>query len=494
MVAILPTNRSLSVACRLLILGAALEGTYLFAVVRPLWLWDSFPGPKTRLRGIVGADIESLLWYTLTVTALFTLYALACWSCRGHGSPFVDKVAIFSFPVLFAGTLLLMFPATSLDIFHYILQARVLWEHGDNPLTTAAAAFPSDPYYSYADWREFPSPYGPLWSILTFLPTRIPGQHVVATLLAFKALTVTFYLGTAVLIWLLVSHIKPEARRFATVLYAWNPLILLMVAGNGHNDTVMLFFLMLALYLAVKERWQLALPALTLSILSKYVAGILLPLLVIHAWNRTSPGDRKSFYLGLAWSGLVALLIYLPFWAGGDTFNGLQQGRGWFVYSIPELMLFGFERWMSTDEAMNMARLTGLLLYAVPYVALLWRVKTTSGDLLTCSYHAVFLYLLLATTLFEPWYIIWVVSLGALLGFKPWSLLAMLFSFTGLFLDAVWELAWPLGFLDQNVVLGRIFTVSVVFGPPALAWLYISLRNLSRLWVCPELAVETVQA
>jgi len=387
-----------------------------------------------------------------------------------------------------------MVPATSRDIFHYMVQARVLWEHGDNPLTTAAASFSNDPCYGYADWRESPSPYGPLWSILTFFPTRVPGRHAVATLLAFKALAVSFYLGTAVLIWLLVGHIKPEARRFATVLYAWNPLVLLMVAGNGHNDTVMVFFLVLALYFAVKERWQPALPALTLSILSKYVTGLLLPLLVLHAWNRTRRTGRKNFYLGLAWSGLIALLTYLPFWAGADTFNGLRQGQGWFVYSIPELMLFGFERWMSTNEAMNMARLASMLLYAIPYVALLWRAKATSGDLLTGSYHALFLYLLLAATLFEPWYIIWVVSLAALLGLKPWSMVAMLFSFTGLFLDAVWELAWPLGFLNQDVVLGRIFTVVIVFGPPALAWLYINLRDISRFRVRPEPAIETVQA
>ena len=55
-----------------------------------------------------------------------------------------------------------------------------------------------------------------------------------------------FDLGTCLL---LLSLLRARGRPAAVILYAWNPLVLKELAGSGHLDAAMIFFLVLSIYL-----------------------------------------------------------------------------------------------------------------------------------------------------------------------------------------------------------------------------------------------------
>ena len=56
------------------------------------------------------------------------------------------------------------------------------------------------------------------------------------------------YLGSATLIYLILKQRQPRWAVAGTIAFAWNPLVLLAVAQNGHNDIVMIFFLLAAVW------------------------------------------------------------------------------------------------------------------------------------------------------------------------------------------------------------------------------------------------------
>ena len=67
--------------------------------------------------------------------------------------------------IVFVGPVLL-----STDVFSYIAYARMGVEHGLNPYLHGPAAISHDPIFRYVghDWRQTPTAYGPLYTLLSY--------------------------------------------------------------------------------------------------------------------------------------------------------------------------------------------------------------------------------------------------------------------------------------------------------------------------------------
>ncbi len=70
---------------------------------------------------------------------------------------------------LLAAVLLLSYPLGAIDVFVYAIYTRGWALHGLNPLATAPAQYPAgDPWLGLAaEWIDAPSPYGPVWQLLS---------------------------------------------------------------------------------------------------------------------------------------------------------------------------------------------------------------------------------------------------------------------------------------------------------------------------------------
>ena len=203
----------------------------------------------------------------LVAFLLFGQALVAVWGPQGRGAP---PLALFGFPALFVLALAWMYPLWSADLFHYQADARTFWVFGDNPLTVPPTAHP---YPLNNLWPDMPSPYGPIWTLLTGVPTLVSGDHLLAGLIGLKLLSGAFLLGCAWLLYDLVARVRPGWEATAVVLLAWNPFMLFRAVGSGHNDPVMMFFALLALRWTWERHWLSVFPALALSVLVKYVTG-----------------------------------------------------------------------------------------------------------------------------------------------------------------------------------------------------------------------------
>jgi alpha-1,6-mannosyltransferase len=192
-------------------------------------------------------------------------------------------------------------PTLSTDIYRYIWDGRVQ-AAGINPYRYVPAAPELAPLRDPAIWPLINRAdyavtiYPPVAQALFLAITRV-GESVVAMklgLLVFEAVTV------AVLVALLKRLAMPPTR---VAVYAWHPLAVWEIAGNGHVDAAMIALLMAGLLVFLDGRTLLAGVIATLGALIKPTALLALPVFW-QPWNWKLP-------LAVVATITVAYLSYL---------------------------------------------------------------------------------------------------------------------------------------------------------------------------------------
>jgi hypothetical protein len=140
-------------------------------------------------------------------------------------------------------------PLALTDLFNYVNYGRMEAVHGLNPYTTIPILEPhNDPSYALSNWHQLLSPYGPLFTILTFVFVPL---GVAATFWAIKALLVAASLGIVLLVWKSARLLGRDPVA-AIVLVGLNPVVLVWGLGGDHNDFLMVFCIVLGFYLLLR--------------------------------------------------------------------------------------------------------------------------------------------------------------------------------------------------------------------------------------------------
>ncbi len=213
----------------------------LSAITRPHF----FPG---WLAGPLGG-----LWPQFTrspeaLNYIFTGVVVVMYVCYLAGIRYIPKLGarwviagLIAVQVIF----FLAPPLTLTDVFNYINYARMEVVHNLNPYATIPMLEPhSDPAFVLSNWHSLLSPYGPLFTILTFaaVPFGVP-----ASFWAVKVIMALFNLGILTLVWKSARLLDLDPLK-AVVFTGLNPVVLLWGLGGDHNDFVMVFLVMLACY------------------------------------------------------------------------------------------------------------------------------------------------------------------------------------------------------------------------------------------------------
>jgi hypothetical protein len=484
---------------RLFALLITLDALVLVGLVRPLRFASHFPGAAVSLFYILGITGGAIVRYTVLVLLLVAVF-LAC--CR-----LIDQVplrwrawVIIGGAALLAFSFLLLYPATSNDLFHYAMEARILWVHHANPFTHAPDQYSADRFYGTVSeptvvWQNLPSPYGPIWVLLGGLPLLFGHGDPFWTYIGFKLLALAFYGLCGFFIFRIVRLLRPGREYRATLLFAWNPLVLMYVAGNGANDIIMMGLTLLALWLALRSQWNLALPALMLATLMKFVSAVLFPLFVFYALL-TTPRERwRSLLTPLCFSAGMALLIYAPFWRGTDTFQALKFQSNQFTDSLPALVVhtlsghFGLGPWDYYAQQAGLrtevlAKTFAYTLFAFAYAYIGWglfkrRAQLHADDLAVATFGVVCAYLMLAVLWFQPWYLLWLIPLGALTAGVR-TRITLLFTLTGLLTHSATAYAALKGTYYYHPTWEVLTVAGTVFVLPGLYIAYIAASRTRR--------------
>src|ERR1019366_8901402 len=133
-------------------------------------------------------------------------------------------------------------PLALTDVFNYINYGRMEVVHHLNPYTTIPILEPhNDPSYVLSNWHQLLSPYGPLFTILTFAVVPL---GVAASFWALKGILALASLATIFLVWRCARLLGRDPVA-AIVLVGLNPIVLVWGLGGDHNDFLMVFFILL---------------------------------------------------------------------------------------------------------------------------------------------------------------------------------------------------------------------------------------------------------
>jgi len=175
---------------------------------------------------------------------------------------FVLLTSLFSFYIYFikhppkiwviiaaAVIMLFSYPALTYDLFNYITTAKVLYMHHENPYVVMPIEIPNEPYLAFTRAANKVALYGPVWLAISALPHFVGGGNIWATILAFKFMNVLAYAGFGYIVWKRTKNIHN------VLFFALNPLVLIEVIMNGHNDIYMMVLAIAGGYLGLIASW-----------------------------------------------------------------------------------------------------------------------------------------------------------------------------------------------------------------------------------------------
>ncbi len=315
------------------------------------------------------------LAYGLFLLALFGLYALAYQRVRQMTVP-PRLAAILLTAVLFCLPLLQTFPVNATDIYRYVIRGRIASMYGENPYEAPPDAFPDDPFLLLAgEWAGETSPYGPVWELLAAAVTSLTRGNLLAGLLAFKLVGLISFIASGGLIWLILPAAPRQRRLGYTLLWAWNPALLLTFVVDAHNDVLMIFWLLLGLWLMRRYSVTLGFLVMLLAPLTKPIALLPLPLFFLAGWRDFAYlKERIRFLLATAVAGLILLfLAFLPFGSPLElAARLLREATNNPGFSLSTLVLLLFVR-LNLPPLVEQMALLGSLLFGGLALWLAWR-------------------------------------------------------------------------------------------------------------------------
>ena len=191
--------------------------------------------------------------YLLGIIALFSLYLICVRTLSHHQNSIAKTEARFVLLSGFGFGLILLFsyPQTAIDMLVYAIRTRGWALYDLSPFLISPDQFPiTDPWLSLAgEWADAASPYGPIWEWLSLGAFYVSKGNYLVHLYAIKGISLLAYLGSAILIYIILHRIRPHWAVAGLAFFAWNPLVLFESIQNAHNDIVMVFFLLLAILL-----------------------------------------------------------------------------------------------------------------------------------------------------------------------------------------------------------------------------------------------------
>lgn len=198
------------------------------------------------------------------------------------------------------------YSAFSHDLFNYMFDGRIVITYGQNPYIHSALDFPSDLWTRFMHWTHRTYPYGPVWLILSIIPSFFGFGKFVLTLFNFKLMFALFHIGNTFLIYKILLRSNSQQSLLGTAFYAFNPVILIESLVSSHNEAAMLFFLLLAIYqILLKNNRLFAIIFLLLSAGIKFITIITLPLFLIPAVIPNTMRNLSKHF------NLLVMLIFL---------------------------------------------------------------------------------------------------------------------------------------------------------------------------------------
>ena len=442
----LPSWRAAAAATSLALLVAGVTLVVLVAAAR--WTFLVPPG-KTAFPHWMAGPLQGFFTafdptrsqlkvaFTATLGGLYLVYLLALLTV-----PALRARWLIAAVVGVHVALVLSPPLSLTDVFNYIGYGRMGALHGLNPYTHIPQQSPhSDPSFALSNWHHLRSPYGPLFTLLTYalVPLGVPGAFW-----AWKIVLMAASLGLVAVVWRCAQALGKDPR-LPVAIVALNPLVLVWGIGGDHNDALMVLALTAALLAMLTGREALGGAATAVAVGLKASAAVVVPVLLLGA-----PRRRRAVAGALAGGAAVAAASLAAF--GPHLPNVADQSRFVAGVSVPNLLGLALGYGGESDALRNVL---AAVLAAIVVVSALqaWRgrdLPTAAGVPALAS--------LLVLSWVLPWYIWLLLPFAALSRSRALRGATLVM---GVWLILSWmpllrDLVHGIGFYPTRTPLGRV--------------------------------------
>ncbi len=271
------------------------------------------------------------------------------------------------------------------------------------------------------------SNYPPLNQLIFAIAAILGGKSTLATIVALRVQIIladigVFYFGRK----LLGSLGKDPSLIFW---YFLNPLVIIELTGNLHFEGVMLFFFVWSLFLLFQKKWIAGAPIYALSIMTKLVPILFLPLFLRFFGFKKSIG----FYFLI---GVSCLVLLLPFYDSAFINNYSETVGLWFsnfefnagIYNVVKYIAITFldgKPWLLVK---TYGKIMAISVICFALLFTFFRKNENFDTLLKSMLWVLFAYLVLSSTV-HPWYLIFLLTLSIFTKYKfpiLWTLMVIL--------------------------------------------------------------------
>ena len=366
---------------------------------------------------------------SLCVLGLFTFYVLLL-------KLDLSTRVMIKIGLVFRLIILISTPNLSQDFYRFFWDGQLIL-NGFNPYLNTPNQIIISKLISFPEMNEIYelmgslsqnnySNYPPIHQIITFLALLITDKSIITSIISLRLILILFDLGILFYgIKLLKKLKKPKNIIF---IYFLNPLVILELTGNLHLEGVMVFFMILSFYHLYRKSEIYSGIFLGLSILTKLIPLIILPLFLFRL------GLKKSIRFIVTITAVIST-GFAPFINFTSLINYSKSINLWFsnfefnasiYYALKEIFK-GFN-----------IRLIDYMVYIIPisiFIVLTYLIsikKNKTQDILTQSLIILTTYLFISTTI-HPWYIIPLIFLSCFTNYRYpifWSLTIFLSYFS----------------------------------------------------------------
>lgn len=385
----------------------------------------------------------------------------------------------FLFAIAFQMIMFFSYPILSTDIFSYIFSERVSTEHNQNIWKVKPAEFyPEDNFGVLADWKETTSIYGGVHFLTYLIPSILGHNNLLQLVISYKLVSFIFSLATVFLLYKILQFEKTEDIAGKLRMVFWNPLFVLEIMGSGHNDIIMIFFMLLGYYFYRKKLWFYAGTILALAVQVKIIPIILFAFCLLSLLKVRNILNAGKFVGGFLvtnalffWFMQISVIEYIQRVAFNNTvyWQSLKNISITYFPMLSTLVTAFFAMW--------------LVYFGIKYI----REKSTPMD----AYVAVVLgYLVFLSSAYWNWYSLWLVAVLPFVTSSKIKKLILVLSFSSLF---AYPILWIIQRINTPSPIWSIVVYVLLFGPVLLT-AFISINKKLSFVAQPRFALNKLIA
>jgi alpha-1,6-mannosyltransferase len=357
---------------------------------------------------------EATVFATAVVYVGLTLLLVAWWNLgalvRRPDGPSARE--LLSTGVWWAMPFTLIAPIFSRDVYSYLAQGAMTMAGMDTYKVGPSALGGPLAANVPAIWQDTPTPYGPVFLNLANAVARLTGQNTWPGIIGMRILALV---GVGLIAWSVprLAHMCGVHPAVAVWLGVLNPLVLLHLVADAHNDALMLGLMTAGLALALRGRPWLGVVTITLAGLVKAPGAVAIAF-VVPIWAGQLAGGARWVRAACA-AVLTAAGTAIVFTAVAGTGYGWIEAlrtptlaRTWMSVTTDLGYVFGQAlHWLglaTVDQTRNAFWLAGLVLAATLFVFLLRRSMQVGP---VAALGLCLAALVVLAPVVHPWYPLW---------------------------------------------------------------------------------------